>query len=52
LETLDEFVRVLTGGASLEELLQIAREESQNPTITTEIIVDDSCHKNGEIPAT
>jgi len=39
-------------GASLEELLQIAREESQNPTITTEIIVDDSCHKNGEIPAT
>ncbi|HOP93531.1 MAG TPA: hypothetical protein PLP24_09200 [Acetivibrio thermocellus] len=52
LETLDEFVRVLTEGASLEELLQIAREESQNPTITTEIIVDDSCHKNGEIPAT
>ncbi|WP_235832676.1 hypothetical protein [Acetivibrio mesophilus] len=49
METLDEFIRVLSGGASLEELLQIAKEEAQNPTISTGITVDDNCYTGENI---
>ncbi|HOM03744.1 MAG TPA: hypothetical protein PLH43_13140 [Acetivibrio sp.] len=49
LEALDEFIRVLSGGASLEELLQIAKEEAQNPTISTEVTVNDRCYTEENI---
>lgn len=50
LEALNEFVRVLSGGASFDELLQIAMEEAQNPTISTGISVDDSCYRDENNP--
>jgi hypothetical protein len=40
---IDEFVRVITGGASLKELFRIAKEEAVNPTLATEISIDSSC---------
>ncbi len=43
LSIIDEFTRVITGGASLEEILQITIDEAENPTLATIITRDDSC---------
>jgi light-regulated signal transduction histidine kinase (bacteriophytochrome) len=47
-EAIDEFVRVITGGASLKELFQIAKEEAVNPTLATEISVGNNCRLDNE----
>ncbi|MFZ5985932.1 MAG: hypothetical protein ACOYWZ_02270, partial [Bacillota bacterium] len=39
----NELIGVLSGGASLEEILQITKEEALNPTLATGLTVDDSC---------
>lgn len=44
IEALNEFISVLSGGASLEELLLITKEEAKNPTLATELTVDDRCY--------
>jgi len=43
MEAIDEFVRVLSGGTSLSEILLIARDEALNPTPVTEMQVDRDC---------
>lgn len=48
LEVLDEMMRVLCGGASINELLQVIKEESLDTSIGTSITVDESC-KNRNI---
>jgi len=40
---INEFTKAISGGASLEEILQITKEEAQNPTISSEITVDAKC---------
>jgi len=48
LEAIDEFVRVITGGASLKELFQIVKEEAVNPTLTTEMLAGNNCRLDNE----
>jgi len=48
LEVLDEMMRVLCGGASINEILQVTKEESVDTSIATSITVDESC-KNRNI---
>jgi len=43
LSVINEFTRVITGGASLEEILQITTDEAVNPTLATKLTVDESC---------
>lgn len=43
ISAIDEFTRVLSGGASLEEIIQIAMDEAVNPTIESEIVIDKDC---------
>lgn len=38
----DEFTSVLTGGASLEEIMQVSVDEAENPTPATGLTVDES----------
>lgn len=40
---INEFTSVITGGASLEEIIQIAKDEAENPTLASELSVDQSC---------
>ncbi|MCX7923613.1 MAG: hypothetical protein N3B21_16625 [Clostridia bacterium] len=40
---INEFTSVISGGASLEEILQITMDEAVNPSITSELVVDNSC---------
>ena len=40
---INEFTKAISGGASLEEILQITKEEAQNPTLSSEITVDTKC---------
>lgn len=46
----NEFVRVLSGGASLNEILLIAKDEAISPTASTEISVGGSCRLDNETP--
>jgi len=43
LEAIDEMIRVLSGGASINEILQVTKEECLDPTLETSITVDDHC---------
>lgn len=43
LSVLNEYTRVISGGTSIEEIVQIAIDEAQNPTITSDLIADASC---------
>ncbi|HEX3027512.1 MAG TPA: hypothetical protein VHR42_09875 [Clostridia bacterium] len=47
ISALDEFTGVLTGGASLREILTISREEVLSPTAATDISVDNGCRHGG-----
>lgn len=40
---IQEFVRVLCGGASIDEILQVTKEEVINPTVSTELTTDSEC---------
>jgi tRNA A37 threonylcarbamoyltransferase TsaD len=46
LEAIDELIRVLCGGASINEILQVAKEECMNPTLETEITLSKQCNDN------
>ncbi|MGI6778923.1 MAG: hypothetical protein ACOX7R_13210 [Acetivibrionales bacterium] len=37
---ISEFTSVITGGTSLEQIMQIAKDEAVNPTLATELSVD------------
>ncbi|MCX7745888.1 MAG: hypothetical protein N2645_03210 [Clostridia bacterium] len=43
LAAINEFVSVISGGASLDELIQVSLDEAENPTPISDILVDDSC---------
>nr|WP_235715945.1 hypothetical protein [Acetivibrio cellulolyticus] len=43
-EVMDEMIRVLCGGASIYEILQVTKEESIDPTLSTGITVENQCH--------
>lgn len=43
MSAINAFFGAITGGASLEEIITIAIEESQDPTVASGLIVDDSC---------
>ncbi|NLD48506.1 MAG: hypothetical protein GX660_15175 [Clostridiaceae bacterium] len=43
IQAVQEFVRVLCGGASLNEILQVTKEEAVNPTISTELTTESEC---------
>jgi len=49
ISAINEFTRVISGGASLEEILQITIDEIENPTLVTEITVDENCQKGTDI---
>lgn len=40
---INEFFSAITGGASLEEIMSIAIEEAQDPSVASGLTVDDSC---------
>lgn len=39
----DEFMRVISGGASLEEILRISGDETLNPSAESDILVGEKC---------
>lgn len=43
ISAIDEFTSVISGGASLKEILEITRDEALNPTLASEMTVDNSC---------
>lgn len=43
LEAIDEMIRILCGGASINEILQVTRDECLDPTLETGITVDKRC---------
>lgn len=46
---MEDFFGAISGDASLEEIMTIAIEEAQDPSLTSELTVDDSCRvKNNE----
>lgn len=46
LEALDEMMRVLCGGASINEILQVTKDESVDTSIGTSITVDNRCNND------
>ena len=42
-EAIDEMIRILCGGGSINEILQVTIDECLNPTLETGINVDKSC---------
>ena len=49
INAINEFTRVISGGASLEEILQIAIDEAENPTLLSELTGSDSCQIDSDI---
>ncbi|MCR4436593.1 MAG: hypothetical protein QHH06_12015 [Clostridiales bacterium] len=43
ISAINEFTRVISGGASLEEILTITVEEIQSPSAVSQITVEDKC---------
>lgn len=43
MSAINEFARVICGGASLDEILQISKDEAVNPTVETDLTVDSEC---------
>jgi hypothetical protein len=42
-EAIDEFIKVITGGASLDEIIQLAIDEAHNPTLASDLTLNNSC---------
>ena len=42
ISAIDEFIRVITGGTTMEQIFLIAREETSDPTPAVELSVDES----------
>lgn len=45
ISAIEEFTRVISGGTSLEEVFQLTLDEAASPTITSEVVVDNSCSR-------
>lgn len=43
ISVINEYTKAITGGASLNEILQIANDEIINPTLSSELTVDKTC---------
>lgn len=43
MRAINEFTSVIAGGASLQEIMQIAMDEAAHPTVTSQITIDDDC---------
>ena len=43
IQILNEFISVLCGGATLDEILQVTKDEALDPTLFTGLTVDESC---------
>lgn len=43
ISAINEFTSVVSGGANLNEILRIAKDEAVNPTFASAITVDESC---------
>jgi hypothetical protein len=46
ISAINEFTSIIAGGASLEEIIRISLDESENPSLASKINVDDSCKRN------
>lgn len=42
-EVIDEMIRILCGGASINEILHVTRDECLDPTLEIDITVDKRC---------
>ena len=42
IEIINEYTRVITGGTSLEEIIRITIDEALNPSLASEIIINNS----------
>lgn len=43
IKIVDEFTRVISGGASLKEILRITGDETLNPSTESEIMIENEC---------
>jgi hypothetical protein len=43
-----EFTRVIFGGASLDEIIQLTIDEAGNPTLASELTVENKCENRFE----
>ncbi|TYQ17720.1 UNVERIFIED_CONTAM: hypothetical protein Cloal_0082 [Acetivibrio alkalicellulosi] len=50
IQIINELVRVLCGGATLDEILEISKEEALNPTTVTDIVADSTCYLESKEP--
>lgn len=48
-EVMDETMRVLCGGAAIQEILQVTREEIINPALTTGITTEGECIQDNSL---
>ncbi|MDP4091966.1 MAG: hypothetical protein Q8920_01240 [Bacillota bacterium] len=48
LDVINEYTRVISGGTSLEEILQVTKDEAAEPTVISDIVVDNSCSRQEE----
>lgn len=48
ISAIDEFARVLLGGADLLEVMHISKDEALNPTLISEIAADNSCESGND----
>lgn len=46
ISAINEFTSIIAGGASLEEIIRISLDEAENPSLASEIHVDDSCKRH------
>jgi hypothetical protein len=47
LSIINEFTSAISGGASLEEILTITKDEAAEPTLASSVTVDQSCGLDG-----
>jgi hypothetical protein len=43
IKAITEFTRVIFGGASLDEIIQVTIDEAKNPSLTSELTVENHC---------
>ncbi|MCX7708278.1 MAG: hypothetical protein N2484_00345 [Clostridia bacterium] len=43
IDAINEFTRAIAGGASMEEILNIAHDEAVSPSLASALVVDETC---------
>ncbi len=46
IRAINEFARVIFGGASLDEIIQVTIDEVKNPSIASELTVENRCENS------